>query len=116
MIAGGEPTIALPLEPGCGGRAHQLALLMAQSIAGLPGVCVLIAGSDGLDGNSGAAGAIVDGATWQKLQVSGVDGERALRECDAGTALAAVDAQIRTGATGVNHADLMIIKSANRQV
>jgi hydroxypyruvate reductase len=104
---GGEPTIALPPDPGVGGRAHQLALLCARAVAGRSDATVLVAGSDGIDGVTGAAGAVVDGATWAAVRAAGVDPERALARCDAGTALAAAGAQLVTGRTGVNHADLI---------
>jgi glycerate 2-kinase len=83
--------------------------MVAREIAGMPDIQVMCVGSDGMDGATGAAGAIVDGATWARLAAASVDGERALSMCDAGPALAAVDASLVTGPTGVNHADLMII-------
>lgn len=112
LVAGGEPTLTLPDTYGRGGRAQHLALHLAGALAkaacNAP-VQVLIAGSDGIDGNSDGAGAIVDGTTWARLKAVGVDPERALRECDSARALAAIDAQVVTGPTGVNHADLMIV-------
>jgi hydroxypyruvate reductase len=107
VIAGGEPTVVLPDHPGVGGRAHQLALLLAREIRGSSAV-VLVAGSDGMDGNTGAAGAVVDGATWDAISARGLDPAAHLAACDAGTALAAVGAQILTGPTGVNHCDLVL--------
>ncbi|MDQ3370590.1 MAG: glycerate kinase, partial [Myxococcota bacterium] len=74
----------------------------------------IVLGSDGTDGptprhRAAAAGSIVDGATWDALVAAGIDGAAALARCDAGTALAAVDALVVTGPTGVNHADLVIL-------
>jgi hydroxypyruvate reductase len=106
-IAGGEPTVVLPARPGRGGRAHQLALLLARELRGSRAI-VLVAGSDGLDGDSGAAGAVVDGTTWDQLVRIGLDPARTLARCDAATALARIGAQIQTGPTGVNHADLVL--------
>jgi hydroxypyruvate reductase len=105
-VAGGECTIRLPASPGQGGRAQQLALLVARGIAGVDGVGVLCAGSDGIDGNTTAAGAVVDGATWSE---AGHDPAGALERCDAYSALDAADALVVTGRTGVNHADLFIV-------
>jgi glycerate-2-kinase len=105
-VAGGEPTVALPPNPGQGGRAQQLALLVARDIAGLDNVAVLAAGSDGIDGNTTAAGAVVDGQTWSE---AGHDPAGALRRCDAYTALDIADALLVTGRTGINHADLFIV-------
>ena len=118
FIAGGEPTLSLPSVIGSGGRAQQLALLIARGLAhdgrDWGDLSVLIAGSDGIDGNSDAAGAIVDAGTWHALTADGVDGVRALRQCDAGRALSAVGATLVTGPTGVNHADLMVLTAGTR--
>lgn len=105
FVASGEMTIELPDLPGTGGRAHHLALLIAKRIRGKLGVRVLVAGSDGIDGNTGAAGAVVDGTTWGAV----VDGDGALASFDAGAALAAAGASFATGPTGVNHADLVVV-------
>lgn len=109
VVAGGEPTIALPTSPGTGGRAHHLALLIAQRIRGQTNTHVLVAGSDGIDGNTDAAGAIVDGTTWQRV----ADPESALATANAGSALAAIGASLVTGPTGVNHADLIVMLRTN---
>ena len=109
LIGGGEPTIALARSPGRGGRAQHLALLVARDIAGIDNVSVLVAGSDGMDGSGHAAGAIVDGTTWQGISRKGIDPVSALDQCDSHTALHAVGADLITGPTGVNHADLIVI-------
>jgi glycerate 2-kinase len=108
-IAGGEATIVLPRHPGTGGRAQHIALLLARALAGTRHVSVLVAGSDGIDGNSPAAGAIVDGHTWEAMRAAGRDPGAALARCDAFPALAAADAAICTGPTGVNHADIAVV-------
>lgn len=108
LVLAGEPTITLPAHPGTGGRAQQLALLVARALAGRAGWWFLACGSDGLDGTGPAAGALVDGTTWSRI----ADGDRALAERDAGTALAAAGALVTTGRTGVNHADLMLLLRA----
>jgi glycerate 2-kinase len=110
LISGGEPTVAIPPAPGVGGRAQQLALLCARALRGVDRVAVLAAGSDGIDGASDAAGAVIDGGTWDAIAAAGVDPAAALAGCDAGTALAAVGATIVTGPTGVNHADLIVVR------
>ncbi len=119
IVAYGEPTVRLPSAGGSsgasgamaqGGRAQQLALLLAAKLEGLP-VTALVAGSDGVDGPSQppVAGAIVDGRSWSALRARGVDGADAIARCDARRALAAIDALLLTGATGLNHADAMIL-------
>jgi hydroxypyruvate reductase len=110
IAAGGEPTVTLPSGAGRSGRAHHLALLMARVLdaAGAPGDAVLVAGSDGADGASGAAGAVVEHDTWRRIRAAGLDPAAHLARCDAAAALAAAGAQIVTGPTGVNHADLVL--------
>ena len=108
-IAGGEWTVTLGEAPGQGGRARHLALLLARELAGDPRRIALVASSDGVDGTGPAAGAIVDGASWARLAAGGIDGAQALAARDAGTALAAIDAAIGGGPTGVNHADLVLV-------
>ncbi|MCP4447265.1 MAG: DUF4147 domain-containing protein [Myxococcales bacterium] len=109
-IGGGEATISLPSNPGRGGRAQHLALLLAERISGRRGVEILVAGSDGIDGNSDAAGAFVDGATWEDLLRAKLCPRKALDSCDSARVLASIGAQLVTGPTGVNHADLVLIQ------
>ena len=105
-VVGGEPTVVLPDNPGQGGRNQALALLIAREIASEPNLKVVVAGTDGTDGPTDAAGAIVDGMTWE---ASGAD---ALARADAGTWLGRRDALLTTGPTGTNVMDLLIaIKS-----
>ncbi len=112
LVAGGEPTVTLPPRPGRSGRAHHLALLLARMLdgSGAAGarVAILVAGSDGVDGVSDAAGAVVDPATWSRIRAAGLDPQAHLAAFDAAAALAAAGAQIATGPTGVNHADLVL--------
>lgn len=113
VVAWGEPTLVVPAEHGEGGRAQQLALVLARELGGTDRAA-LVAGSDGVDGPAPAgrrapAGAFVDGTTWKAILAAGIDPERALARRDAGTALAAVGALFLPGPTGVNHADLVLI-------
>jgi hydroxypyruvate reductase len=101
-IMGGEPTVVLPPNPGQGGRNMALALLIAREIAGTKGIRVLVAGTDGTDGPTNAAGAIVDGDTWD------ASGAVALERADAAPWLDAKDALFRSGPTGTNVMDLLI--------
>ncbi|MCV3273011.1 DUF4147 domain-containing protein [Roseobacter sinensis] len=101
-LFGGEPTVVLPPNPGRGGRNQALALLLAREISGAPGLRVLVAGTDGTDGPTDAAGAIVDGGTWT------TDAEDALAHADAGTWLEVNGALLTTGPTGTNVMDLVI--------
>ncbi len=101
-IWGGEPTICLPAKPGRGGRNQSLALAIAREISGHGNITVLVAGTDGTDGPTDAAGAMVDGSTFD------AGGERALRAADAGPYLEERDALFVTGPTGTNVMDVVI--------
>ncbi|CAM9909462.1 unnamed protein product [Chrysoparadoxa australica] len=105
-ILGGEPVVHLPDNPGEGGRNMALALTLAREIAGTEGLRILVAGTDGTDGPTDAAGAIVDGNTWRP------DGQDALDAADAYPWLAARDALVVTGPTGTNVMDLLIAHKA----
>jgi glycerate 2-kinase len=65
LISGGEVTVKVGAASGLGGRNQQFALYCAEKIAG-ENVTVLSAGTDGIDGNSPAAGAIADGSTLER--------------------------------------------------
>lgn len=107
VIWGGEPTVILPDNPGRGGRNQALALHMARHIGGQGDVSVLVAGTDGNDGPTEAAGGLVDGATW------GAGAEAALLRADSGSFLAARQALFTTGPTGTNVMDLALALRAS---
>lgn len=110
IVAWGEPTVRVPDDAGTGGRAQQLALELARRLRGTTR-SAFVAGSDGIDGPAarGAAGAYVDGTTWDAIARANIDPALALHRCDAGTALDAVGALVVTGPTGINHADIAIV-------
>jgi glycerate 2-kinase len=99
---GGEPTVILPPNPGRGGRNQALALRMAQVIRGQPDLSVLVAGTDGSDGPTEAAGGLVDGSTWSD------PAKDALTRADSGSFLAQKGALLSTGPTGTNVMDLAL--------
>lgn len=107
-IWGGESTVRLPAAPGRGGRNQHLALAAARLIAGYGDLALLAAGTDGFDGPTEDAGAVVDGETCGRIAVHGLDADDSLRRADSGRALALAGALLRTGATGTNVADLVI--------
>ena len=72
LISGGEVTVQVGAKSGIGGRNQQFALYCAQQIAG-ENITVLSAGTDGIDGNSPAAGAVVDGTTVERARQRGFD-------------------------------------------
>lgn len=105
---GGETTVRLPPDPGRGGRNQHLALAAALEIRGRDDLLLLAAGTDGTDGPTEDAGALVDGATLDRAAVEGLDGEGCLARADAGTLLEAAGDLIRTGPTGTNVMDLVL--------
>jgi glycerate 2-kinase len=107
ILGCGECVVHLPANPGRGGRCQQLALSAAKRLSGDGGV-LLAAGSDGTDGPDGAAGALIDGGTWLRIQDAGVDAAGSLTGADSGTALAASGDLIDTGPTGTNVGDLFV--------
>jgi hydroxypyruvate reductase len=108
LILGGETTVTISGESGLGGRSQELALAAARVLQGSPRAALLAAGTDGRDGPTDAAGAIVDGETWGRIAAAGRDPERDLRHHDSYAALAAADALIKTGPTGTNVMDVVI--------
>jgi glycerate 2-kinase len=114
-IWGGETTVSLgDHTPGLGGRSQELALAAARTLAG-GGVTLLAAGTDGRDGPTDAAGAIVDGTTWNAIFAAGRDPERDLTRHDAYPALASVSALVKPGLTGTNVMDIVIGICGNDQ-
>jgi glycerate 2-kinase len=108
QVWGGETTVRLPDNPGRGGRNQHLALAAATRIAGFPGVYFLAAGTDGTDGPTEDAGALVDGGTLARGREQGLDVESALTRADAGSFLEASGDLVNTGPTGTNVMDLML--------
>ena len=107
LIWGGETTVRLPARAGRGGRNQHFALEVARLIAGHADLVVLAAGTDGSDGNTGDAGAIVDGGTVARGAADGLESEQALAAADAGSFLEASGDLLCTGPTGTNVGDLV---------
>ncbi len=114
LISGGE--FACPVTgEGMGGRNLETALRLAS--ARNPGLSesglfvALCAGTDGIDGNSPAAGAIVDNTTIQRARAIGLDPSDFLKRSDAYSFFIALGDAIATGATGTNVRDLRILLS-----
>ena len=108
LLSGGEITVRLNRGHGAGGRNQQFALACALSGRS---VVVLSAGSDGIDGNSPAAGAIADATTVTRAQALGIDAESALARFDAYPLFAALGDTLITGPTHNNLRDLRILLS-----
>ncbi len=103
-IWGGEPTIKLPETPGKGGRNQSLGLALAREISGLDNIRILVAGTDGTDGPTDAAGALVDGSTFRHSK----EAQAALGAANAGDYLGKMESRFVTGPTGTNVMDLVI--------
>ena len=110
LLSGGEVTVHVE-DGGTGGRNQQFALYCAQKIAG-ENIYVLSAGSDGIDGNSPAAGAIADGMTMVRARVIGLDVDAHLNRFNAYPLFEALGDAIATGPTGNNLRDLRIMLAA----
>lgn len=108
LIWGGETIVRLPAQPGRGGRCQHFALAAARCIAGHPEYVVLAAGTDGRDGASEDAGAIVDGETGQRAEDAGFDLASSLAAADSGPPLEAAGDLVYTGATGTNVGDIVL--------
>lgn len=107
LISGGEVTVKVA-NGGIGGRNQQFALACAEKIAG-ESITVLSAGTDGLDGNSSATGAVADGTTLERARTRGLDVRAALDKFDAYPLFKALRDAIETGPTGNNLRDLRIL-------
>ncbi len=107
-VWGGESTVQLPEHPGRGGRNQHLGLAAARLIAGHPDLLLLAAGTDGTDGVTDDAGALVDAETCARLTLAGIDTDASLRRADSGTALGVSGNLVHTGPTGTNVGDLVI--------
>lgn len=107
LISGGEVTVRVT-NGGVGGRNQQFALACAEKIAG-ENITVLSAGTDGVDGNSGAAGAVVDGTTLERARARGLNVRAALSKFDGYPLFSALGDAIETGPTGNNLRDLRIL-------
>ena len=108
ILTGGELSVPLPPAPGIGGRNQQFALHCARLIRGRP-ITVLSAGTDGIDGTSPAAGAVVDGTTCARARAAGFAVHDALRRCDAFPLLDALGDTVTTGPTSSNLRDLRLL-------
>ena len=113
LISVGEVTVTLNRKPGAGGRNQQFALACALELANHPGerLTVLSAGSDGIDGNTQAAGAIADPTTVERAHAFGFDPEQSLAAFNACPLFTALGDSVVTGPTGQNLRDVRVLIS-----
>ncbi|MFP4165436.1 MAG: glycerate kinase [Chitinispirillaceae bacterium] len=108
IIAGGETTVTLGEIHGQGGRNQELALSAAFQIEASPNITFLSCSTDGSDGPTDAAGAVVDSYTIRDLRERNIDPRKHLLEHNSYTALNAAGSLVRTGPTNTNVMDIQI--------
>jgi hydroxypyruvate reductase len=108
ILLGGETTVTVR-GVGKGGRNQELALGAALGLAGVRGVALMALATDGSDGPTDAAGAVVDGNTIQRAHLAGYNPYQALERNDTYPLLDAAEALMRTGPTGTNVNDLTVL-------
>jgi glycerate 2-kinase len=108
IVSGGEITVKVPANAGMGGRNQHFALYCAQKIAG-ENIAVLSAGTDGIDGNSSAAGAVADGTTLERARAAGLDVQAYFDGFNSYPLFEKLGDAVQTGPTGNNVRDLRIL-------
>jgi glycerate-2-kinase len=106
-LMGGETTVTVTGE-GLGGRNQEFALAAADTIRGCENIVIASLASDGIDGPTDAAGAVVDGHTRRRIQEAGYQLEKSLSNNNSYPTLASAGALIKSGASSTNVADLVI--------
>jgi len=117
-IWGGEPTVEISKDSGPankdnvsmnkGGRNQHLALIVARKIKAMENIIVLCIGTDGTDGTTDDAGALVDGETLRRGDTEGLDVEEHLASFNSARFLQVSGDVINTGPTGTNVMDVVI--------
>ncbi|MFO0731795.1 MAG: glycerate kinase [Nitrospiraceae bacterium] len=108
VVAGGELTVTVRGQ-GTGGRAQEFALAAASEIMGIRNGWVAGFATDGTDGPTDVAGAVVDGQTMARAERAGVSVTQALQENNAYPLFRQLRGHIRTGPTGTNVNDLYLL-------
>lgn len=107
LLFGGESTVKVSGK-GLGGRNQHLALYLATKICCKKNITILCAGTDGTDGPTDAAGAVVDYETATKAVEKGIDPNHYLTNCDSYRFFQQVGGHIITGNTGTNVMDIIV--------
>jgi glycerate 2-kinase len=111
LITGGEPTVTLPPADrrGVGGRNQQLVLAALEDLRDCHGIALLSGGTDGEDGPTDAAGAMVDHEIARAAKSQGLDAANFLERCDAYHYFQRIDGLLKTGPTGTNVCDIRVV-------
>ncbi len=108
LLFGGETTVRVE-GSGKGGRNQHLALYAALNLKDMPGITFVAAGTDGNDGDTDAAGAVVDSDTVRQSLENNIDPEAYLRNFDSYNFFRQTGGHIKTGPTLTNVMDLVIV-------
>jgi hydroxypyruvate reductase/glycerate 2-kinase len=108
LLFGGETTLKMTGK-GTGGRNQHLALICALLLQNHPGIAILSAGTDGTDGPTNAAGAVVDSDTVTEAQLKNIDPQKYLSEFDSFHFFKKAGNQIITGPTMTNVMDIIVV-------
>jgi len=108
LLLGGETTVTVR-GGGSGGRNQELALALAMELEGRGGIVAAALGTDGTDGTTAAAGAIVDGGTLTRAAARHLDARDALDANDSHPLLRATGDLLVTGPTGTNVCDVVLV-------
>jgi glycerate-2-kinase len=111
VVFGGETTVTVR-GSGRGGRNQELALAAAIEMEDAENIVVLAAGTDGIDGTTENAGAIVDPSTAPRLRRLGLDPKAVLENNDSGATHETVGDAFRTGPTGTNVCGVTLVLTA----
>jgi len=108
VVAGGETTVTVSGR-GLGGRNQELALSASLKMAGLRGMVMVSVGTDGIDGPTDAAGAVVDGKTASRSDIIGLSAQDYLRKNDSYHFFEKLGDLVLTGPTGTNVQDISVL-------
>jgi hydroxypyruvate reductase len=109
LIFGGETTVMVEGQ-GLGGRNQDLVLRLVERISGVPGLVLISLATDGEDGPTNAAGAVADGMVYQEgIETYGMNIHEFIQENDAYHYFERLGGLIKTGATGTNVNDFVLI-------
>ncbi len=115
LISGGEPTVKLVAASlrGVGGRNQQLALAALAELGECEGIALLSGGTDGEDGPTDAAGAVVTEEVVRRARQLGLDPSESLRRNDAYRFFEASGGLFKTGPTQTNVCDLRVVVASH---
>lgn len=108
ILSGGETTVTVKGE-GKGGRNQEFCLAAAMAMDGWQDMLLLSAGTDGIDGTTGAAGALADGTSIARAKGRGLSPVTFLEQNDSNTFFSALNDLVVTGATGTNVMDVQVV-------